>query len=121
MRLTHRTITAGYTSACLTEAEAAIEALCRDFCDPAGALSPRLVNPNPNLVFTVGVNVNNKTDDIFLRSFLKHSARGAGTDGGESKAKGIAPWRNLVSGVAPLLVDTVYVEHQRLAPLNRMI
>jgi hypothetical protein len=100
MRLVHRTITIGYTPARLAEAEHAIETLCRDFCDPAGASSPRQVNPNDNLVFTVGVDVNNRMDDIFLRSFLMHSARNAGADCPAWKAKGLASSRDLVAGVA---------------------
>lgn len=75
MQLIHRTITTGYTPAHLTEAEEAIEKLCRDFCDPSGPLSPLQVNPNPYDVFAVGVDVNNAIDDMFLRSFIKYSSR----------------------------------------------
>lgn len=75
MRLVHRAITTAHSPSNRAEAEKAIETLCRDFCNPDGILSPRQVNANPHLVFTPGVDINNPMDDVFLRSFLKHSSR----------------------------------------------
>lgn len=56
------------------EVEVEIERLCRDICHPDGRMYLRRLNPNPNLVYIVGVDSNSPTDDMFLRSFVKHSA-----------------------------------------------
>jgi hypothetical protein len=86
MRLVHRTVAYGYTPASQIEVKDVIETLCQDLCDPDGLLSPRRVNPNPNLVFTVGVDPNSPTDDLFLCSFIRHSARSMGSIGAEREA-----------------------------------
>lgn len=75
MRLEHRTIFDEPTVKGREMAEEAIEALCQDFCNPKGHLSPRLINPNPNIVFAVSVNRNSMTDDMFLRKFVEKTAR----------------------------------------------
>ncbi len=72
MQLEHRSIQD--SSANLAEAEEAIEKLCKEFCLPNGNLSPRRINPNPNLIFTVGVDRNSKTDSAFLSRFVKQTA-----------------------------------------------
>ncbi|KAK4236703.1 hypothetical protein C8A03DRAFT_35393 [Achaetomium macrosporum] len=58
LRLVHRTIARRYDRAAEKEATDAIDSLCRQFCDADGLLSPRCISPNPNLVFTVGVDPN---------------------------------------------------------------
>ncbi|KAH8909371.1 hypothetical protein BR93DRAFT_965481 [Coniochaeta sp. PMI_546] len=104
IRLVHRTITIGSTPSQQKEAEHAIEILCREFCDPARTLFPGRVNANPYLVFTVGVDVNNPIDDIFLRTFLKYSSRFDKTRSGTSKADGIPGWGAAVARVTPSLL-----------------
>ncbi|KAK4153155.1 hypothetical protein C8A00DRAFT_34100 [Chaetomidium leptoderma] len=81
LQLVHHTIVRGHDSASRIEAQEAIEELCRQFCDPNGVLCPRRINPNPNLIFTVGVDLNSPTDDMFLCSFIKHNARSESTAG----------------------------------------
>lgn len=74
MSLKHRTIVDEPTAKGRAMVEEAIETLCQDFCGPNGRQSPTLVNPNPNIVFTVSVDPNSITDDIFLRRFVANSA-----------------------------------------------
>ncbi|KAK4039319.1 hypothetical protein C8A01DRAFT_36685 [Parachaetomium inaequale] len=75
LQLVHRTLATGYGPAVQQETRAAIETLCQDFCDPEGALSPRRINPNPTIIFTVAVDPNNPTDETFLETFVKHSVQ----------------------------------------------
>lgn len=51
--------------------------MCRDFCDLNGLLCPRRVNRNRNITFTPATDSNTPTDEMFLDSFLRQSARNA--------------------------------------------
>lgn len=75
LRLVHRTIDYTYLSMNQPNVAEAVETLCRRLCDSNEVLSLRRINPNPNLIFTVGVDPNSPVDDLFLRSFVKHNAR----------------------------------------------
>jgi hypothetical protein len=80
----------------------AIDLLCRQFCDPDGPLSPRRINLNPNLVFTIAVDPHSPTDEKLLRSFIKHGAshapvshslNGHGSTAASTRWPG--PWKTL--------------------------
>jgi hypothetical protein len=65
----------GHSPASQAETKRAIDALCESLCDPNGNLSLRRINPNPLLVFTVGIDPNSPTNKLFLCSFVRHSAK----------------------------------------------
>ncbi|KAL2019546.1 hypothetical protein VTK56DRAFT_9513 [Thermocarpiscus australiensis] len=91
-------------------AKVAIETLCHEFCHRNGRLSLRRVNPNPNLVFTVGVDPNSPTDDMFLRSFVKCTARHtvAFPGPGRGSHAALSTWRDhLVAVARPWLAEEV--------------